>query len=87
MIKSQFLSRMHCVACLSTPCLEAAGCLAAARCVTVGLLSWSLAAQRSRVQHAEGRENPCLPVIVHFPLHLAISKSNLDAGAISYLPF
>lgn len=47
---------MHCVACLSTHCLEAAGCMAAARCGTVGLLSWSLAAQRSRVQHAEGRE-------------------------------
>lgn len=48
---------MHCGACLSTQCLEAAGCVAAARCATVGLLSWSLAAQRSRVQHTRGREN------------------------------
>lgn len=60
MKKSQFPSQMHCGACLSAQCLEAAGRVAAARCVTVGLLSWSLAAQRSHVQPTQGRQNHAL---------------------------
>lgn len=40
MKKSQFPSQMHCGACLPTQGLEAAGCMAAARCATVGLLFW-----------------------------------------------